>query len=531
MRIADGVFWMAERNGGKLAIRMASPAYVQALSSHASPPYGHAGLPGDLTFRDLSQQMLTVGRFFRDLGGRKGDIVALHLENSPGFLALFLGLAHAGFVAAPMNTRLTRRETDAIVNDMRPWRIVVEQDGRFMVREQFDAAANDVELDLDTLADTPSAPSADTSSVDLDSVELDAGLSDTDIFYLGYSSGTTGQPKGLLRTHKSWTESFFGMTLEFGMNTDTVLLVPGPLCYSASLIAALHALFIGGTVFIERSFDPDVTATLLCDPAPPVNAVFMVPAMYRAVVETLPNGQPQPTSRSLTCVTCGDKMPQDLHDRFTHHFPRSRLFEYYGSSEVGFVSVHDFDGTHEGTVGRPFFPARVRTVNGEIQVKSGLGFAGYCGAAEDQSNRVRRQDGWLSPGDHGHILDGWLHVTGRSSDLIVRGAVNLYPAEIESVVRAFPGVIDTAVFGVPHDRLGEVPVCAVVWRDEADEADAVRALSEHLRRALAGHKQPDDILSLSYLPRNAAGKVSRTELRERYLSVTSSRRRHPGQRA
>ncbi|WDL95711.1 class I adenylate-forming enzyme family protein [Alicyclobacillus sp. ALC3] len=539
MRIADGVFWMAERNGGKLAIRVAHPGSISA--SCALPPASASTMPGDVTFRDLARQIVTVGRFFRGLGGRPGDIVALHLDNSPSFLVVFLGLAHAGFIAAPLNTRLTRMETDAIVNDMQPWRVVKEKDGELWVGRRVDVDSADARLNLHAGLSDNAVQAADLdaglSDNAVQAADLDAGLSDADIFYLGYSSGTTGQPKGLLRTHKSWTESFFGMTLEFGLATDTVLLVPGPLCYSASLIAALHALFIGGTVFIERTFAPHLTATLLSHPASPVNAVFMVPAMYRAVTDTLaddglanewPHDQQKP--KSLTCVTCGDKMPQDLYERFTRDFPGSRVFEYYGSSEVGFVSVHNFDATLEGSVGQPFFPVQVRVLGGEIQVKSGLGFAAYFGAAEHQHDRVRRPQGWFAPGDHGRIHDGWLHVTGRSSDLIVRGGVNLYPAEIESVVREFPGVIDTVAFGVPHDRLGEVPVCAVVWRDQGDEGsvdEAVRALSEHLRHNLTGYKQPDAILSLPNLPRNAAGKVSRAELRDVYFNATSSRHRHP----
>lgn len=522
VRIADGVFWMAERGADKLALRMANSYHGQDLSSGMGLSIERDMLPGDVTFRDLAAQVLSLGRFFRGLGGRPGDIVALYLDNSPSFLAVFLGLAHAGFIVAPLNTRLTRGETDAILADMRPWRVVTEQDGQFVARQGLDVGADDVELHLEAVADTLSS---DTSSA-----ELDAGLSDTDMFYLGYSSGTTGRPKGLLRTHKSWTESFFGMTLEFGLNTETVLLVPGPLCYSASLIAALHVLFIGGTVFVEPAFDPAATASLLSSPASPVSAVFMVPAMYGAVLEahersgigtrssatsTIGASPMSSKPKPLTCVTCGDKMPQDLYARFIHAFQGARVFEYYGSSEVGFVSVHDFESGREETVGQPFFPVRVRTVEGEIQVKSGLGFSSYVGEATGQADRVKRPAGWLAPGDHGRILDGWLHVTGRSSDLIVRGGVNLYPAEIESVVRAFPGVVDTAVFGVPDDRLGEVPVCAVVWRDGAG-GGAEQELAVHLRETLAGYKQPHAFVNLPRLPRNSAGKVDRMVLRRDY---------------
>ncbi len=196
-----------------------------------------------------------------------------------------------------MNPRVTAEENEAILQQMRPWRMIVDGHDGLWVTSGLSPASDDILLEeLRGRCHT----GAETFS-------LDDGLSDDDLFYLGYSSGTTGTPKRLLRTHRSWTESFFGMTLEFNMNESTVLLVPGPFCYSASLISALHVLFIGGTVELQRRFTPALTAKRIKESD--VNAIFMVPAMYRSVLDVCEKNPHWATDKPLTCVTTGDKMP------------------------------------------------------------------------------------------------------------------------------------------------------------------------------------------------------------------------------
>jgi long-chain acyl-CoA synthetase len=484
MRIADGVLWKAGYDPGKVAVRTTDEA---------------------LTYGELAAGIHNVGQAFRALGGRPGDVVALHLENSVTYLELFLGLAHAGFVVAPMNPRLTVEENDAILQQMRPWRVIVHRDDGLWVTSSLSPDSDGISLEeIRSLCHTGT-----------EARSLDEGLSDDDVFYLGYSSGTTGAPKGLLRTHRSWTESFFGMTLEFQMNESTILLVPGPLCYSASLISALHVLFIGGTVELQRRFNPALTAQRLNESD--VNAIFMVPAMYRSVLDVCEESPQWATDKPLTCVTAGDKMPVQTRSAWQSVYPGARMYEYFGSSEVGFVSVcppSDNPSVYK-SVGRPFFPARIRIVNDEIQVKSGMGFAGYVGDAKLLEQNIRRRDGFLAPGDLGYLDEqGYLHVTGRAADLIICGGVNVYPAEIEQVVLQYEGVREVCVFGMPDDRLGEVPVCVVVWEPGIGAANAELGLRQYLSQHLAGYKRPRRVWSLDKLPRNAAGKVARRELRE-----------------
>ncbi|GMA50001.1 putative acyl--CoA ligase YhfT [Alicyclobacillus contaminans] len=492
MRIADGVFWKAAWDPDKLAMRMEEEYWSYGRLAAAAAQYGRA---------------------FRQLGGQPGDVVALHLDNSPLYLALFLGLAHAGFVVAPLNPRLPEMESEAMVQHIQPWRIVHETDGRPVV---------DIHLPGQVPSSHAVLLDALCQGVSSDWDGLDDGLSDTDLFYLGCSSGTTGQPKGVLRTHKSWTESFFGMTLEFGMNSDTTLLVPGPFCYSASLIAALHALFIGGTVWLQRRFDAATVANHLA--SGDIQAVFMVPAMYRSVLDaTIPLQRPAGI-HPITCVSAGDKLPPSLQQAWLAAFPKTRWVEYFGSSEVGFISVMSSASPSPDAVGRPFFPARVRVAGTEIQVKSGMGFSGYTRESAALLASVQRPQGYLASGDCGYLdADGILHLTGRMTDLIICGGVNIHPAEIEQVAQSHPAVREACAVGLPDARLGEVPVCVVVLHPahSASLTERWNELQAFLQPRLAGYKRPRQLHLWPELPRNASGKLDRRAVRAALLAAWS----------
>ncbi len=490
MRIADGVLWKARRDPFAVALRMDQE---------------------ERTYGELAAAVLNCGQAFRELGGQPGDVVALYLHNSIAYLELFLSLAHAGFVVAPLNPRLLTAENEKILEQMNPWRVIREDDQQLIVTR--DLAKTFTGIWLKDLC--VQKPTESESTLPYEDRTLDAGLSDEDIFYVGYSSGTTGAPKGLLRTHRSWTESFFGMTLEFGISGTSTLLVPGPLYYSASLIAALHVLFVGGTVELLRHFDPDFTAKRI--KFADISAVFMVPTMYRSVLDVCRARPEWATDAAITCISAGDKLPVQTRVEWCSTYPHATFYEYFGSSEVGFVSVCPSidDETYAQSVGLPFFPAQVRVVNGEIQVKSGMGFSGYAKADHDLQKQIERSDGWKASGDLGYIDEkGYLYLTGRSSDLIICGGVNLYPSEIERVALVYPGVREACAFGIPDSVLGQIPVCVVVWEKGIDSGAQEVALRRFLHEQLSGYKRPRQIWSRSELPKNAGGKVMKRKLLE-----------------
>jgi long-chain acyl-CoA synthetase len=474
-RIDDGIVEAAKRNPEKIALRM----------DHDRLRYG-----------ELLTRICSVRDKLLKQGYSAGDKVALCLENSIGYLVLFLGSVRAGLIVSPINPRLIREEKQHIINALQPV-LVVEEEGRQFRFETYETQRTSTETQYtsnETQYTSNQMPS--TSAVQ------------SEIFYIGYSSGTTGKPKGICRTHQSWVDSFDGMSIEFGMDSESKLLIPGPLCYSASLIAALHGLFIGGTVELLRQFDPDFVTTHLQNSD--INTLFMVPTMYRDIIEVQKKNKKK-NIRPMVFITAGDKMKTATKDDLFEIFPNARLFEYYGTSEVGFVSVlkPSEEQRKPGSVGKPFYSANVKCVDGEIWVKSTMSFCGYEGLDSlTNMKKIDRENGWLATTDTGWMdEDGYLYVSGRQHEKMIYGGVNIYPREIEEVLERHPGILEAAVIAIPDPRLGDVPAAAIVWREGAK-----RDLAAFLESSITPYKRPKFWWSKEQLPRNAAGKVMKSML-------------------
>jgi long-chain acyl-CoA synthetase len=454
-RIEDGIFEMAKQNPEKVALRMGDE---------------------NLCYGELWTQICGVQDRFLKRGYCAGDKVALCLENSIDYLVLFLGFIHAGLIVSPVNPRLIREERQNMIDALQPVMVVEEEDGQFRFDEY---------------------------------KVLHTSIARSEIFYIGYSSGTTGKPKGICRTHQSWVDSFYAMSIEFGMDSASKLLIPGPLCYSASLIAALHGLFIGGTVELQHQFNPNFVIARLQNSD--TNTLFMVPTMYRDVIEV--QKRKIRNTRPMAFITAGDKMKAATKEDLFEVFPNARLYEYYGTSEVGFVSVlkPGEEQLKPGSVGKPFYSANVKCVDGEIWVKSTMSFCGYEGP-DSMTNiqKIDRGDGWLATTDTGWMdEDGYLYVSGRQHEKMIYGGVNIYPREIEEVLERHPDILEAAVIAIPDLRLGDVPAAAIVWREGAK-----RDLTTFLESSITPYKRPKFWWSKDRLPRNASGKVMKSVLLE-----------------
>ncbi|MCL6637161.1 MAG: acyl--CoA ligase [Alicyclobacillus sp.] len=456
-----------------------------------------------LRYAELAAYMADVRARAQACGWGAGDKVALWLDNRWDALPELLGWLYAGLAVAPLNPRWTAAEQEQVLSALQPAVVTWPSASSVAGRQRADAGQGT--CSTGTRLDTgwcwqPYGAGAEHVP--------------EDVFYIGYTSGTTGQPKGIRRTHASWLCSFPAMTKEFALSPGARILVPGPLCYSASLIAALHAFALGGTAEIHARFDAEYVSRRLASGE--VDAVFLVPALYRDLVEWQSGAGV--CTQPVCMITAGDKMPARLKQQLFAVFPQARLYEYYGTSETGFVTVLPAadQWRKPESVGRVFATAELRVLDGEIQVRSRMGFCGYEGPhARELEARVERGDGWRATGDCGWLdAEGYLYLTGRSEERLVVGGVNVYPRELEQVLERHPAVREVAVIGVPDQRLGEVPVACVVWWNEAAEGE----LSAYLAATLAPFKRPRVIWSVPALPRNAAGKVVKRALVQAYLA-------------
>ena len=338
---------------------------------------------------------------------------------------------------------------------------------------------------------------------------------------LSLSSGTTGRPSGSLVSHRELYERWVGQWVGIGFNGMDRYLLATPLYFGAGRSFGMSFLAAGGTViFCAPPMTP--AAIIGAARAHRITAMFLVPTQIRGLLDAwLGDGLALSSVRLL--VTTGSPVApherRQIIERLTPGFA-----DYYGTSEAGGISVL---AAHEqllfsDTVGRPAFRVEIEIVD-EAGMKLPEGEVGQLRYRGPGVSRMQvdadggiftSPDGWHYPGDLArHLPSGHIQLAGRAKDLIIRGGVNIYPAETEAVLRSHPAVAEACVFGSADRRLGEVVVAAIVLRpgETVDVAGVLAYLGERLAR----YKLPERIAFVSELPRNTSGKVVRATLIKR----------------
>jgi long-chain acyl-CoA synthetase len=332
-------------------------------------------------------------------------------------------------------------------------------------------------------------------------------------FYVGFTSGSTGLPKGYRRSHRSWIESFEVSRIEFGLSEDDVIMAPGGLAASLHLYGVVHALHIGAEAVMMRRFHPRRAFALIAERG--VTALYVTPTQLQLLLDAAGGGV-CPSLRVL--MVSGAKWQPETRAATARLFPNAKLAEFYGASELSFVTIgRASENVPAGSVGRAAHGVslRVRGTDGRdlpageigaIWVKSGMIFDDYaCGGGEE----IRREGEWMTVGDHGAVDEaGFLTLHGREKRMLVTSGLNVYPEEVERVLVTMPGVHEAAVFGLA-DPLRGTELVAVLRADNPDEA----ALRAHCRLHLPAAKLPRRFLILDDWPRTAGGKADLTALR------------------
>ncbi len=444
-----------------------------------------------LDYASLARRVDGVAAGVRDrLGNDAGRRpVGLLLDDPVEFLVGFLGAVQGGGIAAPLSPAWRDAELRRALALCDPAFVV--GDGR------------------------SSLPLAALERPAAAHVDLDASPSEP--FYIGFTSGSTGGPKGAVRTHDAWVRSFFGMTVEFGVGPGERVVVPGSLFFSFSLIAALHALFVGGTVVLPARPQPRSLLRTLSDGG---GTLYVLPSF---LAETLRLAEARslrfPAVRRI--ITAGEKLQIRTKREVAAVFPAAELFEYYGASELGYVTVAgpDDHARRPDSVGRPFFGAQVAVLDGSgvpvpageiglLCARSSYGFAGYWRQPELEASVEHH--GWRTAGDLARLDDaGYVYLMGRRDNMAVIHGENVYPEEVEAVLESLPGVHRAAVVPEPPAEPSHV-VALVVPGSPAPAATAIlRACGERL----SARKTPRRVLFVEELPLTATGKVDRAGLR------------------
>jgi malonyl-CoA/methylmalonyl-CoA synthetase len=455
------------------------------------------------------------------LGLRPGDRVAAQVEKSPQALFLYLGCLRAGCVFLPLNTAYQKGEVAYFLSDARP--------ALFVCRPQAAAMAEELAEELEVpfvleLADDGGGDLAGEAATMPDQYETCVRKGE-DLAAILYTSGTTGRSKGAMLSH--WNLASNALTLHeyWGFRPGDVLLHMLPIYHVHGLFVAVHcALLSGSPMVFEPKFDAARALELL-----PRSTVFMgVPTYYtRLLAEP---GFTQETCRGMRLFISGSApLLLDTFDEFRRRTGHT-ILERYGMTETGMLCSNPCDGERRGgTVGFPLPGTELRIVEddgksctageiGNIQVKGDNVFSGYWQMPEKTKEEFTA-DGFFKTGDMGKLdADGYIWIIGRSKDLIITGGLNVYPKEIESAIDALPGVVESAVIGVPHPDFGEAVAAVVVRAKDAVEPTPEQVIAA-LKDRLANFKVPKSVLMLDELPRNTMGKVQKNLLRERFSPV------------
>ena len=478
-----------------------------------------------VSYVDLDRRTDQLARALRELGVRKGDRVAALVLNSPAFLETMLAVAKLGAVFVPMNLRLSSPEVGYLLADSGADVFVAsgplapvaraasaEEGVRVRHRVVADGSAEDGELAFEDLL-ASGEPRA-----------LGSDVAGSDLSCLMYTAGTTGRPKGAMLTHDNHLWNVVN-SLSFGrgLRSTDVTVTVAPMFHIGGLgVHTLPLLYVGGRNVVLPSFDPAQTLATMARERATVQ--FMVPAMWAALM-AVPDFEQHDLSALELAVSGGAPCPLTVIDFFQG---RGVPFqEGFGMTETApGVSVLDAESVNAkaGSIGRPMFHVQARIVDesdtdagtdtvGELVVRGPNVFAGYWGLPEATAEAFR--GGWFHTGDLGRVdADGYITLVDRKKDMIISGGENVYPIEVEQVLYRHDAVQEAAVVGVPDERWGETPV-AVVALAAGATATAEDLLGYTCDR-LAHFKCPTRVEFVDALPRNATGKVLKTELRARY---------------
>jgi fatty-acyl-CoA synthase len=472
------------------------------------------------SFHELSTRARSVAEALAASGAKPGDRVAVWATNLPEWLLLQFGCAYAGVVLVPLNPLYRAAEVEYVLRKAEVSLLLVEPANR---GTDLLAIAHEIAAGLPDLREVVAiGGDAWDEFVARSDGAPDAAVSGDDIAQIQFTSGTTGAPKGAMLRHGALTDNarLFAHRAEWASGWRVCSGMPQFHC-GGSVLATMGAFAVGATLMPLVTFDPrkaiDTIDTELAE------VLCGVPTMLLAIEAELERsgGSLQSLER---VVTGGSLVPPEIarrwHDRFGVSFSIT-----YGLTEASPVitqsSPSDPLELQVGTVGKALPHVEFDVAEGEVRVRGWQVMAGYFGDGDATAEAIT-SDGWLRTGDLGRIdAHGYLRITGRAKDMIIRGGENLYPAEIEAALRAVDGVVDACVVGVPDDRYGEVPAAFLRARaDVALDADAIRAA---LDGRIARFKIPAHVVVVDEYPLTGSGKIQKFKLRDQFVAMAPRR--------
>jgi malonyl-CoA/methylmalonyl-CoA synthetase len=473
-----------------------------------------------ISYGDLVARAGRMANVLVNSGVKTGDRVAAQTEKSVPGLVLYLAAVRAGAVYLPLNTAYTLNELEYFITDAEPSLVVCDPskaEGIGSIAAKVGAKVLTLGADGEgSLTDAAAKASPEFTTVQ---------RADDDLAAILYTSGTTGRSKGAMLTHDNLASNSHSLVDYWRFTDKDVLIHALPIYHTHGLFVASNVtLFARASMIFLPKFDPELIIKLMAR----ATVLMGVPTFYTRLLQS-PALTKESTKHMRLFVSGSAPLLADTHREW---FARTghAVLERYGMTETNMNTSNPYEGDRvPGAVGHALPGVTVRVTDpesgkelghetiGMIEVKGPNVFKGYWRMPE-KTKAEFRDDGFFITGDLGKIDgNGYVHIVGRGKDLVISGGFNVYPKEIESEIDAMPGVIESAVIGVPHADFGE-GVTAVLVCDKGAKVDETSVLKA-LDGRLAKFKMPKRVIVVDELPRNAMGKVQKNILRDTYSDI------------
>ncbi len=478
------------------------------------------------SFQDLDARSLRLAHALVNRGLKPGDRVILYIGNSIELIEAIAAVWKAGGVVVPVTTWLVGRELGFMVDDCQPFAMVYGPDQAEQAAIGLENRADVLQIVIGGRAGPDSVGFEDllTSGTDGPLTWLPTA---PDTAIIGYTSGTTGQPKGAMITHANLITSQFCTVTYWGLSLDDTYLVSVPIAHRTGLSRLIACFCLGITLVVMPRFEAAQAVALIAKHQ--VNVVGTVPTVGRLILEVLEKTDDALEHLRFMLLT-GEACPVALKQRLAARLPHLKLVTFYGSTEAGQPAalMPDEQVLKPTSVGRPMPGVELRLVDensrdvpageaGEILIRSGE--PGHFMVAQGYFNRPEAnveafRDGWFYTGDVGRFDDeGYLYLVDRVKDMILSGGLNIYCREVEQAIESHPSVREAAVVAGPDAEYGECVVAYVACRSGMDIIP--EEVIDRCREQIASYKKPKYVFVVDQLPRNANGKVIKAELRTR----------------
>jgi len=498
---------------------LANPLYDKVFGKHQEngTPFLQAADGSIVTHNDYLQLAAQYANLFSTLGMLPGDRLVVQVAKSYQSLAVYAACVQSGIVFLPLNTAYTPDEVSYFVEDSGA-RIVLCDAARAADLEPI-AIANGAALQT---MNADGSGSFAAQALEMPVIFSTVNRTEHDLAAFLYTSGTTGRSKGAMLTQGNLLSNAEVLVDEWHFTDSDSLIHALPIFHTHGLFVATNiALLCGCKVLFLPKFDLDAIIELM----PQATSMMGVPTFYTRLLsdERFNRGL---ADHMRLFISGSAPLLAETHTQFEHRTGH-RILERYGMTETNMITSNPYDSERRaGTVGFPLPGVEVKITDsstgeivpqghiGDIEVRGPNVFKGYWQMPEKTAEELRG-NGFFITGDLGQIdEDGYLTIVGRSKDLIISGGYNIYPKEIELLLDDEEGVLESAVIGVPHPDFGETVVAVLVA--EGSVSLDLDVLKNNLGASLAKFKQPQKLITVDELPRNAMGKVQKKALRETF---------------